>query len=148
MRPAAKSKRANPYLNDYRLSDVLAALQFFATYKDYDLTVKEFCERMPAKPVSADSWRNVFDEHPEFFRQSERGRDYSLVLRRAKSKEDDDRPPLSSSELSMLVDTAINLQKHAIEIHRERRAKWPIIISGAGAVAAFAGALLGVIIKG
>jgi hypothetical protein len=139
----------NPYLKEYRLQDVLAALQFLASYRDYDLTLEEFRTKIAVNPKSAGNWTEVFAEHPEFFRQSEGSADYSLVLRRARQKEDDRRrPPLSSSELSMLIDTAIHLQKQALEIRRERRWWLPIVLTAVGIVAAFAGTILGAIIKG
>jgi hypothetical protein len=139
----------SPYLLEYRLQDVLAALQFLANYPDYDLTLKDFRKRIAADPKSAKNWGDVFVDHPEFFRQSESGGDYSLILRRARPKADDDlRPPLSSSELSMLIDTAINLQKHALEIRREKRAWIPLVLTGVGILGAFLGTILGAAIKG
>lgn len=139
----------SPYLKEHRLQDVLAALQFLANYPDYDLTLAEFRKVIAADPRSATAWSEVFADHPEFFRQSEGGADYSLVLRRARPKSDDRRrPALSSSELSILIDTAIHLQKHALEMRRERRAWLPIILTAVGIIAAFAGTLLGAYIKG
>jgi hypothetical protein len=139
----------SPYLKEHRLQDVLAALQFFANYHDYDLTLAEFRKVIATDPKSATAWSEVFADHPEFFRQSEGGADYSLVLRRARPKAEDRlRPPLSSPELSMLIDTAIHLQKHALEIRRERRAWLPILLTAVGIIAAFAGTLLGAYIKG
>ena|SRR5438128_10007464 len=139
----------SPYLREHRLQDVVAALQFLASYPDYDLTLQEFRNKIASDPRSAVHWGQLFSEHPEFFRQSERGGDYSLVLRRARPKsEDRERPPLSSVELSMLIETAIHLQKHALEIHRERRWILPIILGAIGIAVAFAGTILGAMIKG
>jgi hypothetical protein len=138
-----------PYLQESRLQDVIAALQFLASYDDYDLTLDEFRKKIAADPRSATAWSEVFAEHPEFFRRSEGGADYSLVLRRAKPKSvDRARPPLDSAELSMLIDVAIHLQKHALEIRRERRAWLPIVLTAIGILAAFAGTILGAYIKG
>jgi hypothetical protein len=138
----------NPYLEVNRLQDVLAALQFFATYPDYDLTSEDFRSKLGAGPKSTSDWSSIFTDHPEFFRLSERHGDYSLVLRRARPKNDDGlRPVLSSDELSTLIKTAIDLQKHALEIQRERRAWVPLAISGVAAGTALLGALLGAWIK-
>ena len=88
----------SPYLKEYRLQDVLAALQLLANYPDYDLTLADFRKKIAVDPKSATAWSEVFADHPEFFRQSEGGADYSLVLRRARPKSEDRlRPPLSSS---------------------------------------------------
>jgi hypothetical protein len=139
----------DPYLAKSRLQDVLAALQLLANSPDYDLTEDAFRKSIAADPVSAASWSELFMDHPEFFRQSERGQDYSLVLRRPRPKgEDGRRPPLSSAELSMLIDTAIHLQKHALEIRRERRAWLPLVLSVVGILAGFLGTILGAIIRG
>ena len=48
----------------------------------------------------------------------------------------------------MLIDTAIRLQKHALEMRRDRRAWLPIVLTAVGIVAAFIGTLLGAYIKG
>ena len=139
----------SPYLQEHRLQDLFAAVQFLAAYPDYDLTGAEFRKKIATNPKSAGDWNEVFAEHPEFFRQSEGGADYSLVLRRARPKTGAGlRPPLDSSEISMLFDTAMHLQKHALEIRRERRAFLPIALTAVGIAAAFAGTILGAIIKG
>jgi hypothetical protein len=105
------------YLTEHRLQDVLAALQFLATYDDYDLTDDDFRKRIGAAPKSAKCWSEVFADHPEFFRQSEFEGDYSLILRRAKVKDAKGiRPPLSSTELFILFETATHLQKHELEL--------------------------------
>jgi hypothetical protein len=135
--------KRNPYLTEDRLQDVLAALQFLAVYPDYDLTEGDFRDSIAAEPTSAQRWGEVFADHPEFFRRSEHGEDYSLVLRRPKPKSDGLRPPLSSAELSMLIETAIHLQNHALELRRENRAWLPLALTALGIVAAFVGAVLG-----
>ena len=140
--------KQSPYLLENRLQDVLAALQLMAAYPDYDLTLKDFREKMASEPRSAQDWSEVFAAHPEFFRQSERGGDYSLVLRRARPKIDGRRPPLSSAEISMLTQTAIDLQTHALEIRREQKAWIPLLLSAVGITAAFIGTILGALIKG
>ena len=141
--------KEGPYLREqHRLQDVLAALQFLANYPDYDLTSQELCNRIA--PRSADDWDTVLSEHPEFFRKSKHGGDYSLVLRRAKPKSGnrEHHPALEPAELSMLIETAIHLQKHELEMRRERRWPLPIFLTAIGESAtALAGTLLGVWIK-
>ena len=138
-----------PYLRQHRLQDVLTALQFLASYPDYDLTTEDFRKKIAFDPRSAPDWDTVLSQHPEFFRKSERGGDYSLVLRRARPKSADrERPPLSPAELSMLIDTAIHLQKHELEMRRERRWILPLVLTAVGIMTAFAGAIIGAWIKG
>jgi hypothetical protein len=147
--PTRKKMPKPPYLREYHLQDVLAALQFFANYPDYDLTVEEFRQKIGFSPRSGGDWDTLLWEHPEFFRKSERGADYSLILRRARPNPDDHKhPALSPAELSMLIDTVIHLQKHELDMYRDRRWLFPIILSAIGIVTAFAGTLLGVWIKG
>jgi hypothetical protein len=139
-----KDMNSEPYLKTYRLQDVLAAIQLLANYPDYDLTPGDVREKIAGNPRSASQWSEVLLEHPEFFRRSEKEGDFSLVLRRAKPKNQDRlRPVLSADELNMLVITAVNLQKQALEIQKERRWWLPIATSVFVAVAGFAGSILG-----
>jgi hypothetical protein len=138
----------SPYMQDERLQDVIAAIQFLASFSDYDLTAEKFREKIGIEPRSAKKWSDIFADHPEFFRKSETGNDYSLIMRRAKQKGGDSlRPPLSAPEMAMLFDTAMHLQKHALEMRREGRALYPYIVSAGGAIAAFLGAILGALIR-
>jgi hypothetical protein len=131
-----------------RLQDVVAALQFLSAYEDYDLDEAKLCEKLAMDPRSARDWATVLHEHPEFFRRSEYESDFCLVLRRAKPKgANNKRPPLTSDELSLLIETAIDLHKHALELKRERRAWLPLLLSGVGIVAALAGTILGAVLK-
>ncbi len=139
----------DPYLMRYRLQDVLAAIQLLASYPDYDLTPVDFREKIAGNARSAREWSEVLLDHPEFFRRSENEGDFSLVLRRAKPKNQDGlRPVLTPDELNLLVTTAVNLQKQAQEIQKERRAWLPIAASILGAIAGFAGSVLGAYIGG
>jgi hypothetical protein len=128
---------------------VLAALQFLASSPDYDQVEEDFRRHIASNPGSAKSWSQIFTDHPEFFRRSESGGDYSLVLRRTKPKGvDNRRPSLSSDELSMLIDAAIHLQKHALELRRERRAWLPVMLTAISILGAFVGTILAALIRG
>ncbi len=120
-----------------------------ALYEDYDLDPVKLREKIARGPLSAGDWPTLLTEHPEFFRKSEHEGDFCLILRRAKSKTTErTRPPLDPSELALLINTAIHLHKHALELKREDRARLPVIISAIGIAAAFAGTILGAILKG
>jgi hypothetical protein len=47
----------------------------------------------------------------------------------------------------MLIETAVHLQKHALEMRRERRWLVPVVVSIFGTLGAFAGAIVGAMIK-
>jgi hypothetical protein len=129
----------SPYLEANRLQDVIAALQFLGTYKDYKLSAQEWDKQLKSQPMSAGGlWSRLFSEHPEFFRESDSG--VSLVWRRAlRHDEEDRRPPLESKDIGMMIDAAIRLRQAAVEDRRERRWWLPIVV----AVITFIGALLG-----
>jgi hypothetical protein len=151
---------ASPYLrDDQRLGDVIAAIQAMGTYKFYKLDFAAWADRITGDAAQANHWRQVFEEHPEFFRLGSARQKASLILRRqrqrlynvddetvwTKSKYDGlsgqqktrfSRNPLSANEIEALVDVAINLHTRATERARDRRV-W--LTSGL----AFAGALAG-----
>ncbi len=132
----------SPYLVQGRLQDVVALLQFLALVDDYDLDPSKLRKKIAHDPVSAPDWQKVVADHPEFFRESEIEGDCCLVMRRAQPKTGTQRlrPKLDSTQLKLLVDTAIQLQNHALEIKRER-GKWiPLVVGFAGVIL---GALIG-----
>lgn len=120
----------NPYLREGRLKDVIAAIQFLSVYDDYKRAVEDWDEKLSARPASAEespsaclSWREIFDEHPEFFRTNDKGL-VSLVWRRALKKTvDGGRPPLDSDSVNNLIDAAVRLHAAAVEEARHRDAR-------------------------
>ena len=93
----------------------------------------------------ADYWENIFREHPEFFRVDSTNRNASLVWRRTyqklynvdseekisreefrnlttDQKKRISRSPLTNSDISTLVNAAINL--HSREIDHKKDARW------------------------
>ena len=154
----------NPYTNNpNRLADVIAAIQVMGTYKFYKLDFSAWADRIAGDETKGEYWRKVFEEHPEFFRlDSGRGK-ASLVWRRnyqklydvdkerkitrdeynellPDQKERITRNPLSNSDISTLVNTAINL--HSREIENKKDSRW--WISG---VIGLVGVILGAVIK-
>lgn len=155
----------SPYLADpNRLGDVIAAIQAMATYKFYKLDFAGWADRISADQTQADKWKNVFLEHPEFFRLDSARLRASLVWRRQFPKRFDvdeqrvlsneeyeqrihanpqsyariSRVPLSATDIKMLVDTAVNLHSRALEHQKDKR--WWLVLASA------AGGLLGSII--
>lgn len=140
---AAKSQ--SPYLyGDNRLGDVIAAIQVMGSYDFYKLDFEGWAARISGDKTKAEHWKRVFVEHPEFFRLDTAGLKASLAWRRSyrrrysvdqqrelshdeyRALSGDDRTrisrsPLSSSDISVLISTAINLHTRAIEQNREYR---------------------------
>jgi hypothetical protein len=161
---AAKS----PYLcTDGRLADVIAAIQAMGTYKFYKLDFEGWADRISANPNQAPYWKNVFEQHPEFFRLDGERKKASLVWRRQYAKRfhvdlekrlnpdefegltDDQkrrvsREPLKPDDIKTLVDTAISLHSRALESEREGRWWIPLVSSGLGGLV---GAIVGVFLR-
>ena len=156
-------KRKDPYLlGPDRLADVLAGIQFLGTYRYYKVGFEYWQKRIKARPKSDADWKQVFLEHPEFFRVSEKENNVCLLLRRARrrnyhvdtgrtlSKKDRRELPeserenkitraaLEVGEVRMLLDVAIDLHGRAIAHQAEVRRFWvliPSILASATAIA-------------
>lgn len=61
---------------------MLAAIQAMGTYKFHMLTFDGWSERISGDASSGEHWRQVFEEHPEFFRLDHERMRASLVWRR------------------------------------------------------------------
>jgi len=154
----------SPYISEpTRLADVIAAIQTMGTYKFYKLDFRGWSKRISGDPSNHEYWKNVIEDHPEFFRLNSTKNKASLVWRRnyqrtyhvdknkALSKEECNslpsdeltnkvsRLPLSSSDISVLVNTAINLHSRALE--KEKASRWWVT-----PVVALAGVILGALI--
>jgi len=143
----------NPYTeNDNRLADVIAAIQVMAIYKFYKLDIAEWAKRIEGDQTKAKHWKTVFEQHPEFFRLGGEKKKASLVWRRNyqklynvdlekkitreayKNLTDQEktrysRVPLSDSDISTLINTAINLHSSEID-HKQDSRWWVAIVSG------------------
>jgi hypothetical protein len=137
-------KSNSPYLKAERLKDVIAAIQVTGKYAFYKLSPSEWSKRISGDDSKAEYWRLLFSEHSEFFRFNETGDKVSLAWRRSYRKRysvDNEnnlsfteynnltdaekirisRTPLTSDEISILINTAIDLHTRAIEQDREYR---------------------------
>ena len=165
-------KIGSPYLEaPNRLADVIAAIQATATYKFYKLTFAGWADRIAGDERQADHWRQVFEEHPEFFRLDSARERVSLVWRRQHQKRCDvdassiitkddyealtdnkkqriSRTPLGTSEIATPVQTAANLHSRALEHKKENHWWVPVATGLVGSLAGFAGAILGAYISG
>ena len=137
-------KTNSPYLKADRLKDVVAAIQVAGKYAFYKLSPSDWSMRISGDKSKSEYWENVFSEHPEFFRFNGAGAKVSLAWRRSYRKRysvDDERnlsfeeynyldeeqkkrvsrTPLTGDEISILINTAINLHTRAIEQNKENR---------------------------
>ncbi len=154
----------SPYLdNSERLADVIAAIQAMGTYKFYKLSFEGWADRITANKNQALYWKNVFQQHPEFFRLDGAREKASLVWRRQYPKRfhvdlekrlsveefqalsDDQksrvsRDLLTPDDIKTLVDTAISLHSRALESEHAR--KWWIPLASS-AIGGLLGAILG-----
>jgi hypothetical protein len=162
-----KSK-LSPYLaHEGRLADIIAAIQVMGTYPKFASREPQKWEDKLDKPISAASWAEICNEHPEFFRLREsngsdrrwaslrwrwaldedydpdEGRSLSLdEIRRLTEQQRRKltRAPLESSQIETLIDTAISLHTRAIEYERQKQWWVPVVIP---AITALIGAGLG-----
>ena len=160
-------KNESPYLADSnRLADVIAAIQATATYKFYKLPFAGWADRIAGDDSQEHHWRNVFQQHPEFFRLDSARQKASLVWRRQHPKRFDvdtgikitkdafmalgdaakdriSRTPLSSSEIATLIETATHLHARALEQRQDKRWWIAALVSVLGIAMGFLGAVLG-----
>ncbi len=140
------SKKGSYLDTDKRLSDVIAAIQAMGTYKYYKRDFSGWAKSISGDRSQANYWENIIKSHPEFFRLNTEKNQASLVWRRNyhrnyhvdKNKQltqeeleqlsgtelDDrvSRMPLSSSDISVLVSTAINI--HNRQLERAKESRW------------------------
>jgi len=157
-------KTSNPYTDHRnRLADVIAAIQVMGIYKFYKLDFSSWADRIEADKTKGKYWKNIFEQHPEFFRIDTQRKRASLVWRRnyqklydvdkdaiiskhaykslsEEQKQRISRSPLTNADISTLLNTAINL--HSREIEHKKDSRW--WISG---IIGLLGVLIGAIIK-
>lgn len=158
----------SPYLKPFRLADVARAIQVMGTYRYHSRLVEDWSKNLD-EPHSAPKWKEVFQEHPEFFRiKIDKNNNVwaFLVWRRAyektyypdlgrdltsqeiadlspEQKEDLGHRPLTSDQIEALPNTAVSM--HEREVARQQARRWWIPV--APAVFGFLGALAGAILK-
>lgn len=132
----------SPYLKPNRLQDIIGALQIMGSYREYKMTIEEWKEIIENDPLSAESWRAVFTEHPEFFRKNDKDL-FSLMWRKGMPHQGGSRAPLSGDQTKALLDVALDFHSKAQEERRDRRWWIPIL----AAIMAFVGAVVGGYLK-
>lgn len=146
----------SPYLLDHRLADILAAIPVLATHKWATRSPEQWAASL-GQPLSADSWLEVFKQHPEFFRINDEGqvtsrwrhgydRNVSVSLGReltdrelqelpeGQAKGDLTRRPLEASQIESLLKTAIELHARGVAHAQEKRWLTPLLFALLGTV--------------
>lgn len=160
----------SPYLkDDARLADVIAAIQAMSIYRFYKLDFAGWSDRISGESDKGEHWRQVFIEHPEFFRLDSAREKASLVARRQHPKnynvdtrrqiettelrEMDEsqkarisRSPLSQEEIASLIQTAVELHSRALDQAKDRRWWLPVLTAFIGAASGITGTLLGALL--
>jgi len=159
----------SPYLKKGRLADIIGAIPVLAAYEKFASRQLTEWQNQLGDACASGGWKEVFYEHPEFFRLVQRNSsdwvglrwrwaldpDYDPFIGRSLSAheiaEADEtqrtrltRPPLITQQIESLMATAVKI--HASAIEEERHARWwvPIVIP---AVTTIVGIFLGVWLK-
>lgn len=158
----------SPYIaHSNRLAEVIAAIQAMSVYEFHMRSFESWAESISGDKSKSVYWKNIFEDHPEFFRLDTKRELASLVWRRQYQKRyhvdrqkilsqqeieelpDGEetrlsRPPLTPTDIKTLIDAAINLHSRAVELRRDSRWWVPL----AGAVGGLVGAIAGSLLKG
>jgi len=119
-----------PYTKPDRLADVMAMIQVLALHPYRHRSNSGLTDDLQGQPRSGPTWRDVAQEHPEFFRVSEDEKlGISLLARHVLPKDDNDKRELPSGFISLLLQTAINLHDRELSRLQNLRAYIPIIVA-------------------
>ncbi len=157
----------SPYLVEYRLQDLIAAIQVMGSYPKFTSRESDKWEAKLGKPKSGADWYEVCSEHPEFFRTSTSNRpeDQKGIGLRLRWALDEDyspgervrvdqarldgmtsserrkltRPPLEGPQIEALIGSCIELHSRALA--QKSGTSWPTSL--VPAVTGLAGVALG-----
>ncbi len=124
------NKKKYPYIIPERLADVMALIQVLALHKYRHRSDKGLSETMQGSPCSASTWKEIAQQHPEFFRVNDQERlGVSLVSRHVLPKDEDGKRELPTGFISMLLQTAITLHDRQLDRAQHLRAYIPIVVT-------------------
>jgi len=124
-----KSKKL-PYVKSDRLADVMALIQVLALHAYRHRSDGGLTDDLQGPPHSGSTWKEIAEQHPEFFRVSDAEKlGISLVARHVLPKDENDKRDLPSGFISMLLQTAINLHDRQVERAHHWRAYIPIVVA-------------------
>lgn len=139
-------KNTSPYLDSFdRIGNVIAAIQVLGVYQSHSILFDKLINILPGNDKKEGYWKEIFQDHPEFFGVDKAENSVHLIWRLAKKNNfhvdrheiltDDEikglsatirkakleKPPLESEEISTLIKTAIDMHTRAIELKKETR---------------------------
>lgn len=118
------------YTKAHRLSDVIRLITVLAIDKYSFRNIQNLEAAIRGKPLSATSWLEIANIHPEFFRLNGDNTSIALLLRSyLPTKEDDSREPLSITETQNLIEVAISLHDKEIELFQRNSHFFPLIVA-------------------
>lgn len=118
------------YLASDRLADVLALIQVLALDKDSHRSESGLKDELRGAPRSVDSWAQLAEAHPEFFRVAEDAKfGISLVARHVLSRDDTGYRPLPADYASKLLQLAVDLHDRAIRRSQYWHVWIPLIVA-------------------
>jgi hypothetical protein len=118
-----------PYTNPDRLADVLALIQVLALHSYRHRSNKGLTDEMQGPPRSGSSWKEIAQQHPEFFRVSEDERlGVSLIATHVLPKDMRGNRELPPGLLPTLVQTAINLHDRQLDRAYHWKVYMPIVV--------------------
>jgi len=98
---------------------------------------------MQGSPYSASTWKEIAQQHPEFFRVDDAEKlGISLVARHVLPKNEKGQRELPPNFISILLQTAINLHDRQITRTNQWRAYIPIVVAIAAGVFTIFGIIL------
>ncbi len=108
---------SNLYLKDNRLADVIALIQILGLHGYRHRTeggiVKDAAQ---PSPRSAKEWKDIANDHPEFFRVDDEAKfGVSLVSRHVLPKDKNEERELPEGFINLLIQTALTLHDRQLE---------------------------------
>ena len=138
-----KSKEL-PYTKPNRLADVLALIQVLALAKYRHRSDNGLTNTMQGAPRSGSSWKEIAQQHPEFFRVDDADQfAISLVSTHVLPKDANGNRELPSDFLSILFQTAINLHDR----EQNRAHHWNVYIPIVVAIVAGFFTIFGILLR-
>jgi hypothetical protein len=121
------SAKANAYLIPGRLEDVIALIQVLGLDEHAHRGESGLDKELQGKPISAASWVEVVQTHPEFFRVSgEGGHPISLIARHVSARDEAGRRPVSMEFVQHLMETAVTIHDCQVRRHQSWTLYLPI----------------------
>lgn len=120
-----------PYTNPNRLADVVALIQVLALHKYGERSDEGLTDEIQVSPTSGSTWKEIAQQHPEFFRVDISERlGVSLVARHVLPKNEKGKRELPLDFIPILLKTAIDLHDRQLERTHHWKAYMNIVIPG------------------